>query len=655
MVAKGASFAYGDAFGDEDDIVDLLEFCDRTVTRRNSVGVEGAEGDEEGGEDEGEDYSVSEAEQSEDDADLLQPNISVPSDNDANDGSPEESDNESEPEPGMDIPIPQRLVHPKDKRESKPAPKKYVPPSARGRGDSATVVKRRMRGLLNRVAEANASSIAAAIIRIFEDRQPASTTQSVAETYAQCTLDAVRDGSGVGYINPYLQSHASIATHVSSRVSRVVLASLLVSAVRRFHSELPMLEAESGLLNDGPNRSDVYGYTALLVSLYERRAVSCTIVYDLVRTVGESLSSERLGLLLALLRQVGPMLRQDDPKSLKDMIEFIHDQADKVTNCLDTTAEESVKLKLQIMLELIDDIKNNKMKRSALQAANAKHAWVEAPDPPLSASLSDLLNDSFTSTRWWDADGVKSVQASDEGEESVPGTEMKNSRGNEPNINRLASSLRLTTGRRKDLFKAIMASPSVSEAYERLQDMSAFDSKKHHDRDTAIVILHCCGSEKIFNPFYAYLAERMCKRARRSRFTFEFACWDIFKSIPGSEKAKPMSQRRARNFEHLLAHLWYSQALSLSVLRYAQDFEECGEDEVAFYVEAMDILFSKLVSDGEDSAGAPFEKLISETWNGADAFRVSLGLFLRSKMRPRLKGQQKQLLKRAIRILEDRK
>lgn len=668
--AKGGSFAYSDAFGEDGDLVDLLDFCDRTMGRAvEQSEMPDSDSDAEHDEnkiniEEDADEKVEEAHEKCQPAPRNEGDEGIESDG-ACDGdfspgdmnSRESSDGNmslSEKDASISPIIPEKAM---DKRNSTRVLRRYVPPGSRGTANVKTIVTRKIRGLLNRVADANASGIADSIIRIFEESDQGLSRKEITTIYANSTLDSVRDGSGVGYTNPYLQSHAAIASHIAHRVDGIVLVSLVVLAARRFDHELRSLDADSENLNEDGSRSDAFGYVALLGSLYERRTVSCHMIYDLVKTIAEPLSSERLGLLLALIRQVGSFLRLDDPTALKEMIEFIHAQADILVDCMDKTTEGEVRPKLQIMLDLINDIKNNKLKRSALQEASARYAWAGLPEYPLSASLRDLLNGSFTSTPWWGREGSASVPAIElrggdgDGAGKIPSS-MEFNHGSDPDLANLASSLRLSTGRRKDLFKVIIGSASVSEAYERLEGISAFDSKKHHDRDTAIVILRCCGLEKTFNPFYAHLAERMCNRARRFRFTFEFACWDIFKSIPGTAKTKPMSKRRMRNFGHLLAHLWHCAALSLSVLRYAEDFEECGDHEVSFYAEAIELLLAKLAQDEESNATAPFEKLLSESWDGVQTFRVSLALFLRRFVRPLLENSGNGVLSDAVRMLE---
>lgn len=678
--AKDSKFSYSDIFGEEEgDLVDLLNFCDETILgfatkgdefRSDLSSTKNQEDIEDHVRNEDDRNHSGREDPEEDEAETEDRNTSR-SASMASEGSEGESIGSSSGDSG-DAPPWACDAKGLDGREGREAlnvdqsPSKYVPPGARGQGNAKLRVSRRSRGLLNRVADANASGIAESIVQVFESSWSDVKRHEIANIYASATLDSVRDGCGIGYVNPYVQSHAAIASHLASRVEESILATLLVALVRRIDQELDRLQteehAEDILVGESAEKNDAFGYVVLLCSLYERGAVSAMLIYDLVKMIAEPLTTGRLELLLGLLRQVGALLRQDDPSSLKDMIEFIHCQSDKFSGArqrgLDESEQETQNVKLQVMLDLIDDIKNNKQKKSTVLERKAKFAWAGTPQIPLFATIRDLLDDDFTSKRWWDGDAPAHRESQGDGDpvksasRSVPHRDGTQAQRLGPDLASLASSLRLNTDYRKALFKAIMSSVSVSDAFERLERMAAFNTKSKHDRDTALVILHCCSSEKSFNPFYAFLAERMCCKSRSLRFTFEFALWDIFKTITGTSKTKPMSKRKASNYGQLLAHLWNVGALSLSVLRCVSDFEDCGEGEKSFYVDAISFLFAKLKDGDEEAKTRLFYKLQTENWNGIEAFRVTLALFLRRTVQPLLSKAERSILGKAIRILE---
>lgn len=687
---KGKTLGYADIFGEADEgMLELLAFCDSTIANsksqkkskdfveadeerkvcaqgtrlhRNSVPIANStdsdsDSDSGGGEYDSEESQGADTQSSE--RDSSQGSDLSRSDSNEIEGSTTmmQSSRQQSPEEPSEEEVLNRNFIEGEQKEQKPKRERYVPPSVRNqRGGTVESVKRRMRGLLNRVADVNASGIAQQVVTLCENDGDLSR-RTLADVYAEATISAVKDGSGIGHVNPYIQSHGAIASHLAGRVDGIFLATLLVSAVRGITTHLEDLGPMSKgfILVDDEKNGDAFGYVALICSLYERKAICCKVVYDLVRLLAKPLLSEGLELLLLLLRQVGALLRMDDPANLKEVIEFIHTQATPLKQGRQKIASNA---KLEVMLGLITDIKNNKVKRSAIKENEAKFAWADSPNPPLSASISDLLDDTFTNSRWWDeSTGLSMSERRDRTTRvrysGATGDKMLGRKEGSTDLSGLASSLRLNTQYRKAVFTSIMSSTSVSDAYERLEQMGAFDTKKKHDRDAALVLLHCCGSERVFNPFYGHVVGKLCNRSRESRFTFEFALWDIFKAIPGSATTAPMNKRKMSNYSELVSQLWSTQVLSFSVLRQLGDLDECSEQEQTFARISLVSLISKLWKMRHCDRLGPFTKLLSETWSGVGAFRVSLSVFLRRHVMHVVAKDRRGLVAEGVRILED--
>ncbi len=43
--------------------------------------------------------------------------------------------------------------------------------------------------------------------------------------------------------------------------------------------------------------------------------------------------------------------------------------------------------------------------------------------------------------------------------------------------------------------------------------------------------MHCCAQERVFNPFYAHLAAKLCSFDYNYKFTLQYAFWDKFKLV----------------------------------------------------------------------------------------------------------------------------
>lgn len=81
--------------------------------------------------------------------------------------------------------------------------------------------------------------------------------------------------------------------------------------------------------------------------------------------------------------------------------------------------------------------------------------------------------------------------------------------------------------------------------------------------------MHCCLQERIYNPYYAYLAQRFCDYGYSFKITLQYALWDIFKSVDeddgsfqGIEGVRKMSNL-GRFFLHLVIH----KSIPISILK----------------------------------------------------------------------------------------
>ena len=104
----------------------------------------------------------------------------------------------------------------------------------------------------------------------------------------------------------------------------------------------------------------------------------------------------------------------------------------------------------------------------------------------------------------------------------------------------------MNTDTRRSIFCVVMGSSDCDDAFEKLVRQGMLKPKA--ERDVIRVIVHCCGEEKAFNPFYGYLAMRVCEYQAKSRFTLMLTFWDVFKNLDS------FPLRKVANLAKLLAH-----------------------------------------------------------------------------------------------------
>lgn len=679
---SGRDFSYGDIFDDDEDMAALLDFCDTKESGKKGLKHIGDESEsdeeEDGGRQRPDPFAVPDDEEVlGDDAEGLDGRSLSGSGSDGEEiGDGEDSEGSAEGDSdsedgGESLGSDSSGSDPEDSDDEevakfKPASfGKYVPPSARvGASGGTAALSRRIRGLLNRLAGPNAQGIAESLARMFQTDSDGISRRELVDLYATVTLDAVCDGSGTGHVNPYLTAHAAIVTHLGATFDVSVTARVTVSLVRHLKKLLADPAEESRV---------VFGYVAFFGWLYDQRAIGCGMVYELVRLLSASLTEVNVELLLLLLRNVGLALRADDPGSLKDVILHIREQAELIRPREgDGEKGSNLTSRVDVMLDLIYEIKDNKSKRKEGGGDGGGGAstfsWVIYPSPRLEATFTDLLDDKFSERRWWEVDapaaasrltlgGRRDEDDGCEKEEVVNGVGSGAAVIGSGSLVSLAAAHRLNTDFRRQAFAAIMGSSDADDAMQRLDELSGFDKRNGRDRDTVRVVLHCCGAERVYNPFYFEIASRVCARSRALRFSFEFALWEsVNENLRDGEKSASTLKRKSRNFGRLLGNLLKDNHLRLYALRVAPELDSCSVACSAMFVTAFDIFFSaggESGSEGEDfGERESVASLCAEKGTAASAFRTALAVFWRRRVLPVCSPNVKKFVSSAIRAVE---
>ena len=123
----------------------------------------------------------------------------------------------------------------------------------------------------------------------------------------------------------------------------------------------------------------------------------------------------------------------------------------------------------------------------------------------------------------------------------------------------LAAKQRMNTDLRRSIFCIIVGSDDCQDAFENLVRSDMLKGK--NEREVVRVIVHCCGTEKVYNPYYAFLGNRISEYQSNCRFTFQLTFWDNFKQFD------TMKPRKAANLAKLLAYLLMNNRSNLNVLK----------------------------------------------------------------------------------------
>ncbi|XP_020960438.1 LOW QUALITY PROTEIN: nucleolar MIF4G domain-containing protein 1-like [Arachis ipaensis] len=227
---------------------------------------------------------------------------------------------------------------------------KYIAPHLRARAgnepEEHTQIRRRIRGLLNRLSESNVESITGELSTIF---------QSVARSVASHIMieEALASCSGGPRGNEqYAAVFAAFVAGMACLVGVDFSAKFMASFAKCFEDEY-LKEDNLSLRN----------LTLLLSYLCIFGVCSSDLIYDFLVMLSKRLTEIDVSIILAVLQCCGMKIRADDPISMKNFIVSVQ----KTTNDLKASSrdnhEKRNSKRMEFMLETICDIKNNKKRQ----------------------------------------------------------------------------------------------------------------------------------------------------------------------------------------------------------------------------------------------------------------------------------------------------
>lgn len=618
-----------------EDFVDFLEECDSlgaTIMKRSRGGKNLVDDDIE----EKEAYSEDEHEHdSEDERQSEESSDGGSDDNDSNssEGTEADHDNALTYRPTLGEDIYGKKTDSGSNDTTKPG--KYVPPHLRREKlqDSEAINEGDIEVVTNTSSRADPETIR--LIQKFlnnslnrlSENTIESVSQSISQLYSQHPFhdinDCVWENVRLACIPPHIVMSGLIPLYVATMAGvhwlggdGIQLGGCLIEwSVRELHESLVKSRHASNLqdTNEKINKEDA-NYLLIVCYLYNYGVVYCTLIYDLVRDLVKSFTEVDIEALLLILSHCGQQLRSDDPSSLKEIVMMVKDQAQKVLNDAEYQANTS---RINFMLDTVMSLKNNKpgkqqvairdktnqlkkivgrIKTSALSSLKGKKNG-----SCLRVTLQDIL-DAGSKGRWWKVGASWTGKLHNSQHNNPHVIDETDAEGQDANSNRpenedklvtLASLQRMNTDNRRSIFCIIMGSTDYEDAFEKL--VRAGMLKPKVERDVIRVLVHCCGDENAFNPFYGYLAMRVCEYHARSKFTLTLTFWDTFKQMD------TFPVRKVANLAKLLALMvggGDKQYLNIGVLKRI-DFSpsKIQENTVVFLTIFLTTLFESADRD----------------------------------------------------------
>ncbi|KAM9307913.1 nucleolar MIF4G domain-containing protein 1 [Gastrophryne carolinensis] len=481
-------------------------------------------------------------------------------------------------------------------------------------------LKKSVKGLMNRLSEPNMASIKGQLEELYMTNSRKDMNDTLTSVLLSACITPARMPDRL------MMEHVLLICMLHHTVGIEVGAHILETVVLQFH-DLHKAKSES---KESDNLITFIGH------LYNFHVVDSRLIFDLLKLLVSTFTERDIELTLLLLKNVGFSLRKDDPLALKELICDAQNKA----NAVDKKFQDQTRVKF--MLEIMLALKNNdmrkipgydpepveklrKLQRSLVQGS------VSGSDTRLRVSLENIL-DADKVGRWWIVGSSWSgAPMINESSSKMP---VQAAGKVSAKIMDLARKQRMNTDIRRNIFCVIMTSEDYLDAFEKLLKLGL---KDHQEREIVHVLMDCCLQEKLYNPFYAFLASKFCEYDRRFQMTFQFSMWDKFRDL-GSLSATTLS-----NLIQLLSHLIKKKSLALSVFKVIE-FSELDKIKVSFL---RQILCKLLIEAEADDLAVIFGKISDNAKLGMlrEGLKLFISHFLLKNIQSQKSAQDAELLR----------
>eukprot|EP00268_Persea_americana_P026983 TRINITY_DN26507_c0_g1_i5.p1 TRINITY_DN26507_c0_g1~~TRINITY_DN26507_c0_g1_i5.p1 ORF type:complete len:778 (-),score=190.20 TRINITY_DN26507_c0_g1_i5:135-2468(-) len=424
---------------------------------------------------------------------------------------------------------------------------KYIAPHLRsqrgGESEEWSQIRRRLRGLLNRLSETNVESVTGEIHTVIQSVSRSAGCQIITEEVLASCLNGPRGNE------QYAAVFAAFIAGMGCLVGIDFSAKLLASLAKSFEDEYAKEDALSSR-----------NLTLLLSYLCVFGVCSSDLIYDFLSVLSKRLKELDVSTILTILQCCGMKLRGDDPTAMKDFILDVQNKVNELKFLSGSIPDGQPKInnkRMEFMLETICDIKNNKKRLKEDPAPHTRlKKWLQklhVVDVLLRGLKWSILLDPDKKGQWWLSGNVTSATdnvvevASTIDREALEAQKLLN----------LAAAQRMNTVARKAIFCIIMSGEDYIDAFERILRLDLHGSQ---DREIIRVLVECCLQEKVFNKYYTALASKLCGHDKNHKVTLKYCVWDHFKELESMELSRSM------NLARFVAEMLASFSLSLAVL-----------------------------------------------------------------------------------------
>ncbi|KAF9573997.1 suppressor of glycerol defect [Mortierella alpina] len=458
-------------------------------------------------------------------------------------------------------------------------------------------LRRQLQGLLNKLSESNIESILMDIEALYRKYPRADVT----ETITDMILASI--SSKANLLDSFVILYATVVASLYRLVGIEFAAHFIQTLVEQFDRHHALASSTKSTEMTDETLSAVKQCTNLIVlvsELYNMQVVACVLVYELIRWFMTELSELNVELVVKIVKTSGYQLRQDDPTTLKTIIQEFTVLANKSTT--KSGSSTPISSRTRFLLETLTALKANRMKGPAANSTTSgtitesttrmkkflsglSKKRTTFPSEPMRVGLTDIRQVG-TKGKWWLVGS--SWKNNMVGEESIQKSFSTSTADDmleaEDELLKLARKNKMNTDVRRSIFVVLMSSEDYIDAFERLIKLNL---KEVQQREIVRVLLHCAGNEMVHNPYYTLVGQRLCQHDHSFKITFQYSLWDLLREMgatdvggmekvkdgqvigldDGSSGGKKVALRRIVNISKMYSFLITSQDLSLVMLK----------------------------------------------------------------------------------------
>ncbi|VEU24141.1 DEKNAAC105312 [Brettanomyces naardenensis] len=411
-----------------------------------------------------------------------------------------------------------------------PVSGKYVPPALRRKvvettkeSEEVELLKKSVKGPLNKLSEPNMLSCINELAKLYNDHPRQYVNQAIMKVILESVVIST----------PLLESFMILYSAAIVSVYRLQGADFGAYAIQTLVEKLnTFFEDES--LAKGKEPVNLIGFLGFC---YDLGLMSSSLVYGIV---SEKLLKDptelKTNMLLKLIRSCGPKLRTDDPDALREIIVSLGESMKK-----NESQGLHASTRTKFLVETITSLRNNKLK--GIESENTGQLLTRirkqlgrvgngTNSDPIKVTLDDIEHVEERG-KWWLVGSAWKGNSQEPKKENREEAEEDLDWLDEGQADwlEIAKQQRMNTDVRRAIFISVMSANDYMDAYGKLEKLRL---KKIQKREIPNILMHCATLESVFNPYYGFLAKKLCTDHSMRR-TFQLNLWDVLKEMDGSE------------------------------------------------------------------------------------------------------------------------